>query len=204
MSFWPRLAHLRTPWSAACQSRSGAKSLALRATVSGGWRNGRQTPRSQAPWEGIPRKAPPGIEGIETHRRRRSAHRATLHHRRSPDQVTRALHMHERLMPEFVSARIRSPAIVSVSICTLATTGSASGVPSAVPQLSLPSRPEDSWPPARTGGHSIPGETIRVGRAYRRHPFRTGQGGWQYCGRRPIPRVCHAGPAAGSKRTLLR
>ena len=40
--------------------------LARWALVTGGWRNERQTPRSQVPQEGIRRKAPPDTEGIET------------------------------------------------------------------------------------------------------------------------------------------
>ena len=42
------------------------RKLALRAAEPGGWRNGHQTPRSQAPWEGIRRKGPPDSECIET------------------------------------------------------------------------------------------------------------------------------------------
>ena len=68
----PLAGHLGLGWRGANSLVSGmvvtfrCRKLALRATETGGWRNGHQTPRSQTPWEGIRRKAPPDIEGIET------------------------------------------------------------------------------------------------------------------------------------------
>jgi hypothetical protein len=59
-------------WRAAMPQVSGLGVVAVAGNLAdwrplrGGWRNGPQTPRPQAPPGGIRHKAPPDIEGIET------------------------------------------------------------------------------------------------------------------------------------------